>query len=203
MKRFINKKTLAISAAAGIALGGAGVALAGFVSGGSGSGSASTGFPTTFTVSSPIFTGGPLYPGQGPGDSFVATIQNATGTSLPLNEIQVSISGVTLNPPGSLYAAEPGVPACTTADYALQAPFPGVWTGGTNNGAITQGLTLTWNGTGASIPSGDYVVGGVPTAGIGNALSGPLAGLKLVMLNLPENQNACQGASVQVTVSAG
>jgi hypothetical protein len=202
MKRYMNKKAAVIVAVAGLALGGAGVALAGFVSGGSGSGSASTGFPTTFTVSSPIFTGGPLYPGAGPGDSFTATIQNATGTSLPLNQIVVTISGVTLNPPGSLYAQQPGVPPCTPADYALQAPFPGVWTGGTNNGSFTSGQTLTWNGTGAPIASGHYVVGGFDSAVIGNAFNPPLNGIKLVMLNLPENQNACQGASVQVTISA-
>ena len=202
MKRYMNKKAAVIAAVAGLALGGAGVALAGFVSGGSGSGSATTGFPTTFTVSSPIFSGGPLYPGQGIGDSIFATIQNATGTSLPLNEIVVTISGVTLNPPGSLYAQQPGVPPCTTADYTLQAPFPGVWTGGTNNGGVTQGQTLTWNGTGKSIKSGHFVVGGSDSPVSGNAFDPPLNGITLAMLNLPENQNACQGASVQVTISA-
>ena len=201
MKRFMSKKAAVIVVAAGLALGGAGVALAGFVGGGSGSGSATTGFPTSFTVSSPIFTGGPLYPGQG-GDNIVATIQNATGTSLALHGVQVSISGVTMNPPGSLYAQQPGVPPCTAADYALQAPFPGSWTGGVSNGPFQQGQTLTWNGFGIPIPSGDYVVGGLATPGIGNAFVGPLAGLQLVMLNLPQNQNACQGASVQVTVAA-
>ena len=177
-----------------------GVAFADFMGGVAGSGDANTGFPTNFTVSSPILTGGPLYPGQ-VGDSLLATIQNATGTSLPLNEIVVTISSVTLNPPGSLFALQPNVPPCTTSDYALQAPFPGVWTGGTNNGGLTSGQTLTWNGTGASVPSGDYVVGGVASPLLGNAFQAPLDGLKLVMLNLSENQNACQGASVQVTVS--
>ena len=201
MKRFVNKKAVTITAVLGLALGGAGIALAGFVGGGSGSGSATTGFPTSFTVSSPIFTGGPLYPGQG-GDDIVATIQNATGTSLPLHGVQVSITGVTMNPPGSLYATQPGVPPCTADDYALQAPFPGSWTGGVSNGPIQQGQTLTWNGFGIPIPSGEYVVGGLPATVLGNAFVGPLSGLQLVMLNLSENQNACQGASVQVTVSA-
>jgi hypothetical protein len=153
-------------------------------------------------VSSPIFNGGPLYPGQG-GDSIFATIQNATGTSLSLHGVQVTISGVTMNPPGSLYATQPGVPPCTAADYALQAPFPGSWTGGVSNGPIQQGQTLTWNGFGVPIPSGRFVVGGAPAVLSGNAFVGPLAGLQLVMLNLPQNQNACQGASVQVTITAG
>ena len=202
MRRLVTKKAVTITAVVGLVLGGAGVALAGFVGGGSNLGSATTGFPTSFTVSSPIFTGGPLYPGKG-GDSIVATIQNATGTSLPLNQISVSITGVTMNPPGSLYAQQPGVPACTAADYALVAPSPGVWQGGTVNGGTTSGQTLTYIGTGLSIPSSDYVVGGFPNPGIGNAFVGPLSGLTLVMLNLPANQNACQGASVQVSVGAG
>ena len=202
MKRFISRKTLAIVAATGLALGGAGIALAGFVSGGSSSGSASTGFPTTYTVNGPTFTGGPLYPGA-PGNGIFATVQNATGTSLPLNQIVVAITGVTLNPPGSLYAMQPGVPPCTTADYALQAPFPGVWSGGTNNGGITSGQSLTFVGIGAPIPSNHFVVNGANSAVTGNALGGALGGIRLVMLNLPENQNACQGATVQVTVSAG
>ena len=199
MKPLISTKAAAIVVAL-LVLGGSGAAFAGFMGGVTGSGSAPTGFPTTFTVNGPTFTGGPLYPGKGPGDGLVATIQNATGTSLPLQTIQVVITGVTLNPPGSLYALQPGTPPCTTADYALQSPFPGVWTGGTNNGGFTSGQSLIWNGTGAAIPSGDFVVGGVASAASGNAFAGPLSGLKLIMLNLPENQNACQGATVQVTI---
>jgi hypothetical protein len=201
MRRPLGKKVAAIVVIAGLGIGVSGVAFADFMDGGPGSGSATTGFPTAFTVSSPIFTGGPLYPGQG-GDNIVATIQNATGTSLSLHGVQVSISGVTMNPPGSLYAQQPGVPPCTAADYALQAPFPGSWTGGVSNGPVQQGQTLTWNGFGIPIHSGDYVVGGLANPGIGNAFVGPLSGLQLVMLNLPQNQNACQGASVQVTVAA-
>ena len=100
MRRLVSKKAVTITAVVGLVLGGAGVALAGFVGGDPNSGSASTGFPTSFTVSSPLFTGGPLYPGKG-GDNIVATIQNATGTSLPLNQISVSITGVTMNPLGA------------------------------------------------------------------------------------------------------
>jgi uncharacterized repeat protein (TIGR01451 family) len=199
MKRLVGKKAAAIVVIAGLVIGVSGVAFADFMDGGPGSGSATTGFPTTFAVSSPIFTGGPLYPGQG-GDSIVATIQNATGTSLPLQTITVAIGGVTMNPPGSLYAQQPGVPPCTTDDYRLQAPAVGPWTGGLTNGLFQQGMQLTWNGTGAPIPSGDYVVGGAASPAIGNAFQGPLSGLTLLMLNLPQNQNACQGASVQVTV---
>ena len=118
-------------AVAGVALCGAGFgfAAASFSGGGSGSGSGSSGFPTTFTVSSPIFVGGPLYPGTG-ADTIDATIQNATGAPLALNQLQVSITGVTMNPPGSLYAAD-GDPACTISDYALSAPTSGTgsfWT---------------------------------------------------------------------------
>ena len=204
MKRYVSKKSAVIAVVAGLGLSAAGFGLAAafYSSGGSNTGSASTGFPTTFTVSSPIFVGGPLYPGTG-SDSIQATVQNATGAPLALNQLEVSITGVTMNPPGSLYATA-GDPACTTADYALSAPTSGpgsFWTGLTVNGATKTGQSATWT---QNLPQNvgvdDYVVNGLP-GGSGVAPALP-AGLTLVMLNSTANQDACQGASIQVTISA-
>ncbi len=205
MKRLLSKKGAAIAVAAGLALSAAGFGLAAafYSSGGSNTGSASTGFPTTFTVSSPIFVGGPLYPGTG-ADTIDATIQNATGNPLALNQLEVSITGVTMNAPGSLYATG-GDPACTAADYALSAPTSGpgsFWTGLTVNGPTKTGQTATWSqNLPQNVGVGDYVAGGLP--GGSSVSQGLPAGLTLIMLNTTANQDACQGASVQVTVSAG
>jgi hypothetical protein len=204
MKRYVSKKSAVIAVAAGFALSAAGFGLAAafYSSGGSNSGSASTGYPTTFTVSSPIFVGGPLYPGTG-ADSINATVQNATGNPLALNQLQVAITGVTENPPGSLYAAN-GDPACTTADYALSAPTSGpgsFWTGLTVNGGTKTGQTATWTqDLPQNVGVGDYVVDGLPGgSSVSQALPG---GLTLIMINSTADQDACQGASVQVTISA-
>ena len=200
----MRKKTAMIAVAAGLALGAAAFGLAGasFTGGGSGSGSGSTGFPTTFTVSSPIFVGGPLYPGTG-ADTIYATIQNATGASLALNQLEVSIAGVTMNPPGSLYATD-GDPACTAADYALSAPTSGpgsFWTGLTVNGSTKTGQSATWTqNLPQNIGVDDYVDHGLP--GGPGVVEGLPGGLTLIMLDTTANQDACQGASVQVTVSA-
>ena len=162
MKRYVSKKSAVIAVVAGLGLSAAGFGLAAafYSSGGSNTGSASTGFPTTFTVSSPIFVGGPLYPGTG-SDTIQATVQNATGDPLALNQLEVSIAGVTMNPPGSLYATA-GDPACTTADYALSAPTSGpgsFWTGLTVNGGTKTGQSATWT---QNLPQNvgvdDYVV---------------------------------------------
>jgi hypothetical protein len=205
MKRLLSKKGALIAVATGLALSAAGFGLAAafYSTGGSNTGSASTGFPTTFTVSSPIFVGGPLYPGTG-SNTIEATIQNATGAPLALNQLEVSIAGVTMNPPGSLYATG-GDPACTTADYALSAPTTGpgsFWTGLTVNGSTKTGQSATWS---QSLPQNvgvdDYVDHGLP--GGPGVVEGLPGGLTLIMLNSTANQDACQGASVQVTVSAG
>ena len=123
--------------------------------------------------------GGPLYPGTG-SDTIQATVQNATGAPLALNQLEVSITGVTMNPPGSLYATA-GDPACTTADYALSAPTSGpgsFWTGLTVNGGTKTGQSATWT---QNLPQNvgvdDYVVNGLPGgSGVAQALP---AGLTL------------------------
>ena len=65
MKRFMNKKVVAIGLAAGITLGGAGAAFAFFTSGGSGSGTATVGsaandLKITLTETGDLYPGGPL-----------------------------------------------------------------------------------------------------------------------------------------------
>jgi uncharacterized repeat protein (TIGR01451 family) len=130
-------------------------------------------------------------------------MQNATGNPLALNQLEVAIVGVTMHPPGSLYAAG-GDPACTTADYALSAPTSGpgsYWQGLTVNGATKTGQSATWTqDLPQNVGVGDYVDAGLP--GGSSATQGLPGGLTLIMLNTTADQDACQGASVQVAVSA-
>ena len=77
MKRFINKKVVAIGVAAGLVLGGAGAALAGWSTTGSGSGSAKASSNVTsavMAVTSPSASAG-LWPG-GPGAALSFTVDN-------------------------------------------------------------------------------------------------------------------------------
>ena len=200
MKRFLTKKAVAITAAAGLALGMAGVAVAYYSVGGSATGSATSGFTTSYTVGSPTFTGPPLQPG-GIGDTIQATVQNNTGAPLSLNKLEVTISGVTMNAPGSAFAAA-GSPPCTVADYQLAAPLVSNWSfpGGTTTPITKIGPDAVLSLPGAFVQTGHFVINGVPDGTVaGNALPEPLL---LEMVNSLSNQNACQGASVQVTVSA-
>lgn len=65
MKRFRSKKAVAVLVAGAIVLGGAGATLAYFTSTGSGTGNATVGTSTDWSVSVAAGTGGPLYPGAG------------------------------------------------------------------------------------------------------------------------------------------
>ena len=203
MKRFITKKAVVITAAVGLALGIAGGAFAYYTTGGSSTGSATTGFTTTFTVANVTFSGPALLPGAA-GDVVAAQVLNRTGAPLAFNQLEVSIAGVTENAPGSANQAA-GAPPCTAADYQLTTSTVSPWqlanAGGTVDLAGKHDSALILPRSGASVPDGAFVVNGVPSLVTGNAM---LTGfpVQLQELNTTANQDACQGASVQVTVTA-
>jgi hypothetical protein len=91
MKRFMNKKVVAIGLAAGITLGGAGAAFAFFSAQGNGSGTGLTGNDTAWTVNSPTPTGGPLYPDQG-SETFAFTVTNNSNGSQGLNAVTATVA---------------------------------------------------------------------------------------------------------------
>ncbi len=203
MKRFINKKAVAITAAVGLALGIAGGAFAYYTTGGSSTGSATTGFTTTFTVQNVTFSGPALLPGA-VGDIIAAQVENHTGAPLAFNQLEVSIAGVTENAPGTANQAA-GAPPCTTADYQLTAGTVSPWqlanAEGTTDLAGKHDSALVLPRPGASVADGSSVVNGIPSLAPGNAM---LTGfpVELQELNTTADQDACQGASVQVTVTA-
>jgi hypothetical protein len=87
MKRFMNKKVVAIGLAVGLTLGAAGAAFAYFTSTGSGNGSVTTGSATNWTVTASAHTGTTLFPGVG-SEVVPFTITNAgTGDQALTSEV--------------------------------------------------------------------------------------------------------------------
>lgn len=93
MKRFMNKKVVAIGLTVGLVLGGAGVAYAYFTSGGSGSGTATVGTAAPFTVTLATDTppGGGLLPGSGT-ETQTYTIHNGGASSERLTTVTASVA---------------------------------------------------------------------------------------------------------------
>jgi hypothetical protein len=97
IKRFMNKKVVAIGLAAGITLGAAGAAFAYFTSNASGPGSASTGQATTLTISQTGSVTG-LVPGgaaQPVAYSFTNTLGNGAQNFGTVSLTNISVSGGT------------------------------------------------------------------------------------------------------------
>jgi hypothetical protein len=115
MKRFMNKKVVAIGLAAGLTLGAAGAAFAYFTTTGSGNGSAATGSATALIISQTNTVTG-LLPG-GPAGTIDLSVDNTTDSAQTVGPITVTVTAVTsgtLTAPDSLG----NVPeTCTTSLY--------------------------------------------------------------------------------------
>jgi len=110
MKRFMNKKVVAIGLAAGLTLGAAGAAFAYFTGTGTGTGSADTGSVTStdLAISSTTPTG--LLPG-GPAGTIDLTITNNGSGAEYVGTVTGTVTGVTS---GSLSSE-----ACSTSFYTV------------------------------------------------------------------------------------
>ena len=84
MKVFRSKKAVAVLVAGAIALGGAGAALAYFTSSGTGTGNATVGTSSNWSVASTAPTGGALLPGTGT-DTVAYTVTNSGSGYQELN----------------------------------------------------------------------------------------------------------------------
>jgi hypothetical protein len=189
IKRFMNKKVVAIGLAAGITLGGAGAAFAYFTSNGSGNGTATVGNAGTWSVGTIQLAGTAIYPGQGANAVQSDTVQNPTGNgSQNLSQLEVTIASVSENAPGL------GLGSCSTADFALTAASH--WTvAGDGESATVSNLSSPTD----IAPGHFYVDGTGDSATTGNALP---SGLALTMLDSGSNQDGCQGATVTLTLAA-
>jgi hypothetical protein len=186
MKRFMNKKVVAIGLAAGLTLGAAGAAFAYFTANGSGTGTGTVGLAGTWNVGSVVLAGTTIYPGQGSNAVVSDTVQNPSGNgNQNLGQLQVSISSVAQD------AAYTSDGPCTTADFALTSSAN--WTVAVD----AESATVSPN---VDIAAGDFYVSGTgDSATTGNALP---TGLALTMLDSSSNQDGCQDATVTLTLAA-
>jgi hypothetical protein len=136
----ITKKSVAVVAAAGIILAGASVAYAYWTSTGHGTGSATTGTSTDFTVASTAATGGPLTPG-GPTETVAFTVTNPGTGSQNLSSVVVTVATST----GADWTAVAG---CSAADYTIGTP---TFTAGeiTTLATVSGTVTITMNDLGS------------------------------------------------------
>jgi len=203
MKRFINKKVVATAAVVGLALGGAGIASAYILGNGSATGSASVGSGAAngFSVSSPSLQGGPLSIDPNNFDTILSSISNFTGLPLTLKEIDVQITGVTVD----AATQNPAWPACTASQFVLVARLLPGWGGPqmTSNNGVLEGPAAVWTShLPLTVPNGNYVTGSQTLSP--SAVNGVPPGLFLEWLDQGSGaiQNNCLGATVNVTVSA-
>jgi len=145
MKLFTTRRRIAIVSAVVVALAGGGAALAYFTSSGSGTGSASVGTATNWTVSQPIDTSHGLLPGSG-SEVLTFTVTNPGSGAQAFN----SVTATVVSDAGAVDAQGTAVPGCQpgwftaqpTSDPSLHASIPG---GGTATVQVT--VTMTDSGT--------------------------------------------------------
>jgi hypothetical protein len=179
MKRFMNKKVIAIGLAAGLTLGIAGAAFAYFSDTGSGTGSGATGSPSTFTIaqdSSTPATG--LTPG-GPTDQIAYTVTNPNTGFQKVGAVTVAVAansatGDIESVPGSVAS---DVTGCLAVWFTVNNP--------------TQTLNQDIPGTTAGGNTFDETV---------SAQAASVTSIQ--MTNVNSLQNACQGATVGLTFTS-
>jgi hypothetical protein len=106
-----NKRALTVLGVIAV-LAVAGVAVAFFTSSGSGTGSASVGKSTAFTVTPGTATGGPLYPGSG-----VETLPYTVTNPSAGNQNLASTSATVASSGGNITQGGVAVPGCLAADF--------------------------------------------------------------------------------------
>jgi hypothetical protein len=144
LRKFTRKRALlAFSVVAVLAT--AGAALAFFTSSGSGTGSASVGSSTAFTVAVSPATGGPLYPGSG-SESLAYTVTNPSTGVQNLN----ATTAVVLSDSGhNILSGGVAVSGCLAADFTATdvPPTYGTMAGGTSK---SGSVTVTMQDSGAN-----------------------------------------------------
>jgi hypothetical protein len=193
MKRFkafsTKKRIVAAGLAVGLTLGVAGAAFAYWTSSGQGTGSATTGHSTAFTVSSTADTSADLVPntgiltattpGKGVVDNVAYTVTNNSTGSVNLSQITIQVAGST----GTSPAATPtvfsvtsgGNPACTASDFSV--------------GGALVGATFTDI---VSLPKPVDLAAGATFDG----------SVSLQMVDNTFNQDSCQSITVPLFISA-
>ncbi len=200
MKRFMNKKVVAIGLAAGLTLGAAGAAFAYFTSTGTGTGSATTGTASQFTVTPTADTSGDLVPNDGilaattPGygvvDTIPFTVTNTSAGSETLNQIVVSVGSATGTAPSQTETnwtagtAVTGEAVCGSNDFSVGGAAVGDGTtAGSGAFTINHSVDLT-------LPD-DLAAGATYTGSV-----------TLQMVDNGLNQDLCENVTVPLFLSA-
>ncbi|HWH97980.1 MAG TPA: hypothetical protein VNS80_06395 [Pseudolysinimonas sp.] len=134
-----TKKFVIAGVAAALVIGGGGAAFAYWTAQGSGTGTATAGVSTDFTITSVAPVGDPLVPG-GSTQSVTFTVVNESTTPQTLTSVTVTVA----NADGTAWTAVPG---CSAADYTIGTPS--VVYGELDGGADVSGtVTIAMNNLG-------------------------------------------------------
>ena len=175
MKRFMNKKVVAIGLAAGLTLGAAGAAFAYFTSTGTGTGSATVGTAGAWTTLQTGSSGPSLYPDAAIGGTNVQTesytVTNNGSGSQDLNQVVISVANVD----GSAWSSQTNInkPACNASDFSV---------GG-------EAVGTSWTDTSLA---GDYAAGATTSA----------SHVTVELIDNGLNQDNCKGLTVPLYFSA-
>lgn len=180
----VRKLILVAALVGGVAV--AGVAYAYFTNKGQGTGSATTGAGSPFTVASTADVAGDLVPvttiGTGTKDTINYTVTNPSTGNERLTTVVISVGGTTGASPNATetnWTATTGAnPACDSSDFSV---------GG-------QAV-----GDGATAGSGAYTASPATTLAPGGVYNGSFT---LQMIDNGANQNSCASATVPIFISA-
>jgi hypothetical protein len=174
MRQFVARRRAVVALSVVAVLAVAAAAIAYFTSTGSGTGSGAVGSATNYTVTPNAFTGGPLFPGNG-SEASTGTVTNGGSGTQHLNTLTATIAAPTV-----AAGAPTGDPAhpCSAADFTLSSATWSVAANG-QSATLTVGTDLAPNNTFT------------------------WSGLSISMLNAVYNQDNCQGATANITFTAG
>ncbi len=171
MKRYINKKIIAVALTTGLVLSGGGVAFAYFTADGSGTGSGTVGSSTAFTISGDTPSGS-VTPG-GSTETLAFTVTNPGSGQQYVGNVYASVAtdsnnGYVESIPGD---TESDVIGCSASWFSIDGTATG-------NGTVHVNQDIA--------PSGHY---------------DETSGLTLVLSDSSGNQDLCQGATVGIDYS--
>jgi hypothetical protein len=207
MRLFRNKKMWAAVAVAGLMMAGAGTAWAYFTSSGTGTGSATVGSSTSFTVTAGTLSGDALLPASLSDtnrvvDTLPFTVVNDLEGVQSFKTITISVAEAD----GTAYSYTDGAgdPACTAADFSLNGNTAGSADVQTGAGAGVDNLLPT-----AMSSNSDGVVTLLPNSDGSTPASAPAVSgdtyygqVTIQLVENGANQDSCEGQSIPLLIKA-
>ncbi len=144
MKRFMNKKVVAIGLAAGLTLGAAGAAFAYFTGAGTGTGTGSVGSGATWLVTQSGSASGVMYPGVG--TSVVTFNVKNTGTGYQgIDNVSQTVAAINDDGSGNITQGGVSLPNCLSSWFGVNsvgAPSVGYGTSVAPGNSTTIAVTV-------------------------------------------------------------